>query len=143
MTNVVDFTVPDPLSRERFAEQVAAYLRSHGSSVGTQQRDADRVLLQQTLRAWLNAAQTLDSQAVNEPRLATIGQRRKQWAELATSALDAIDLIESGRHASESWLRSREGLIKQSGEPKELVDFVILGPINQLFQAASTGSNPR
>ena len=143
MTNVVDFTVPGPLSRERFAEQVAAYLRSHGSSVGTQQHDADRVLLQQTLRAWLNAAQTLDSQAMNEPRLATIGQRRKQWAELATSALDAIDLIESGRHASESWLRSRESLIKQSGESKELVDFVILGPIDQLYQAASAGSNSR
>jgi hypothetical protein len=85
----------------------------------------------------------LNSQALNEPRLTAIAQRRKQWAELSTSALDAIDLIESGKHASESWSRSREGLIKQSGEPKELVDFVILGPINQLFQAASAGSNPR
>lgn len=143
MTNVVDFTVPDPLSRLCFANEVAAYLRSLSSSVGTQQRDAARNALQKTFHAWLDAAQTLDGQAMNEPRLATIAQRRKQWVELATAGLEAIDFIESGRHVSESWMRSRESLVTQSAEPKELVDFVILGSLNELFQAASAGSSPR
>ena len=143
MTNVVDFTVPDPLSRLLFANEVAAYLRTLSSSVGTQQRDAARNALQKTFHAWLDVAQTLDGQAMNEPRLAAIAQRRKQWAELATSGLEAIDFIESSRHVSESWVRSRESLVTQSAEPKELVDFVILGPLNELFQAASAGSSPR
>ena len=143
MTNMVDFAVPDPLSRERFAEQVAAYLRSRNSSADTRQHEADRVALQKTFRAWLSAAETLDNQAMNEPRLTAIDQRRKQWADLATSALDAIQLVESGRHAPDSWSKSREALIEQSAKPKELLDFVILDPVNQLFQAASAGSNPR
>src|SRR5258708_1678323 len=95
MTNVVDFTVPDPLSRLRFANQVAAYLRS----ADAQQHAVAREALEKTFRAWLSAAQVFDTQTANEPRLAAIAQRRKEWTELATSGLSAIEFIESGRTA--------------------------------------------
>jgi hexosaminidase len=140
MTNVVDFTVPDPLSRLQFAEQVRAYLA--GDTVGREQRAADREALKTTFRAWLTAAQTLDAQSAKEPRLGAIAERRKEWVGLANSGLEAIEFIESGKRAPDAWAASSKALMKRAGQPQELVDFVILGPMDELFQAAAavTGS---
>jgi hexosaminidase len=143
MTNVVDFTVPDPLTRLRFADEVTAYLRGLNGGVNAQQHAQDRAALENTFREWVAAAHVLDSQATHEPRLAAIAQRRKQWLELATSGMDAIGFIESGKPAPEAWMTSRKALIQQSAQPQELVDFAVLDPMNELFQAASAGSNPR
>ena len=140
MTNVVDFTVPDPLSRLAFADQVATYLQSVKQGA-VSERAADRDALEKTFRAWLSAAQVLDTQATNEPRLAAIAKRRKEWAELATSGLEAIEFIESGKPAPLSWVASCTGVMKESAQPQELVDFVILGPMDELFRAASATSD--
>jgi hexosaminidase len=139
MTNVVDFTVPDPLSRLSFEDEVSAYLRGIGGGVNTQRHAADREALEKTFHEWVSAAQVLDAQANHEPRLAAIALRRRQWVELATSGLDAIGFIESGQHAPEAWVTSRKALLQQSGQPQELVDFVVLGPMEQLVQAAAAG----
>jgi hexosaminidase len=143
MTNVVDFIVPDPLSRLRFADEVAAYLRGIRTGADARQHAADRDALENTFRAWLAAAQVLDTQTANEPRLAAIAQRRKEWVELATSGIDAIEFIESGRQAPDPWSASRRVLMKQSAQSRELVDFVILGPMGELFQAAYAVSGSR
>jgi hexosaminidase len=142
MTNVVDFTVPDPLSRLAFADQVATYLQSVKQGA-VSERAADRDALEKTFRAWLSAAQVLDTQATNEPRLAAIAKRRQEWAELATSGLEAIEFIESGKPAPLSWVASCTGVMKESAQPQELVDFVILGPMDELFRAASATSDSR
>jgi hexosaminidase len=135
MTNVVDFTVPDPLSRLRFADEVAAYLRDAKAGVNAQQRSEDRDALEKTFRAWLSAAQVLDTQAASEPRLTAIAQRRKEWVELATSGLDAIQFIESGRGVPAGWVASRKALVEECARPRELVDFVVLGPMQNLIEA--------
>ena len=140
MTNVVDYTVPDPLSRLKFAEEVSTYLRDVNGSANAQQRAADRDVLEQTLREWVNAAQVLDVQAKREQRLAAIAERRKQWIELANTGLDAVGFIESGKPAPESWVTSRKTLLQQSAQPQELVDFVVLNPINDLVEAAGAAA---
>ena len=137
MTNVVDFTVPDPLSRLRFADEVSAYLHGLNGSATAQQHAADRDALEKTFRAWLAAAQTLDAQAAKDPRLGAIAQRRKEWVEFATSGLEAIEFVEAGKRAPEAWVASNKALTKEAGQPRELVDFVIVGPMVELFQAAS------
>ena len=138
MTNVVDFTVPDPLSRLQFADEVAAYLQSANPGLGAQEHAAARGALEKAFHTWLAAAQVLDAQGAKEPRLAVIAQRRKQWAELATAGLEAIGFIESGKRAPEQWAASSRTLMQQAGHPQELLDFVVLGPMGHLFQAAST-----
>lgn len=137
MTNVVDFTVPDPLSRLRFADQVTAYLHGVNGGAKSEQRGADRDALQKTFRDWVAAAETLDTQAVREPRLAAIAQRRKEWVGLATAGLEAIEVVESGKRGSDAWVTSHKTLMKEAAQPRELVDFVILGPMDELFQAAA------
>lgn len=134
MTNVVDFTVPDPLSRLQFADQVAAYLRS----ADAQQHAVAREALEKTFRDWLSAAQVLDTRAANEPRLAAISQRRREWVALATSGLEAIQFVESGKRAPDVWVAAQKALMKEAGQPRELVDFVILGPMEQVFQTAGS-----
>jgi predicted aminopeptidase len=132
---VVDFTVPDPLSGVQFAEQVRAYLA--GDTAGRQQHAVSREALEKTFRAWLAAAQTLDAQAAKEPRIGAIAERRKEWVALANSGLEAIESVESGKRAPDAWAASRKALIKEAGQSRELVDFVILAPMDELFQAAS------
>ena len=142
MTNVVDFTVPDPLSRLRFADEVTAYLQSIKPGAGAKQHAAARDALENTFHSWLSAEQVLGAQAANEPRLAAIAQRRAQWAELAISGLDALVFIEAGKQTPASWLTARKTLIQQAAQPQELLDFVILGPMEQLFQAAAIAPTP-
>ena len=140
MTNVVDYTVPDPLSRVRFADEVATYLRDMKPAGDVKQRAEDREALEKTFRSWLSASQVLDAQSTKEPRLAAIAQRRKQWAALTVSGIEAIGFIESSKKAPATWSAAQKALIQQSSRPQELVDFVILAPMNDLFQAASAGS---
>lgn len=136
MTNVVDYTVPDPLSRLRFADEVSTYLNSLRAG-NRQQHATDREALQQTFQQWMDAAHVLDSQASREPRLDAIAERRKQWLELSSSGLDAIGFIESGKPAPKPWVSSRKALIQRAAQPQELVDFVILNPLDQLVEAAA------
>jgi len=143
MTNVVDYTVPDPLSRLKFAEEVSTYLHGLNGSVNAQQHAVDRAALENTFREWASAAHVLDAQASREPRLGAIAERRKQWVELANSGLEAISFIESGKPAPADWVTSRKTLIQQAGQPQELVDFVVLDPMDQLIEAAAGGAAPR
>lgn len=139
MTNVVDFVVPDPLSRLQFADEVAAYLQS----TNAQQHAAARDTLEKTFRSWIAAAAILETQAATEPRLTAIAERREQWVRLANLGLEAVGSIESGKRETEAWSASGKTLMQQAAKPQELVDFVILGPMEKLIDAASAGAGRR
>jgi len=142
MANVVDFTVSDPLSRERFAERVRAYLQSVHEPNGVE-HSTDRALLDEMFHSWLAAASHLSTQSLTNPRLSLITERRNQWMQLALLGLQAMALIESHQCPQDSWVASQQELIKSSAQPQELVDFVILGPLDDLLRAASqTTSKP-
>ena len=143
MANVVDFTVPDPLSRKRFERQVTTYLRSARKPSNMQEHATDRALLEETFHSWLAAASRLSTQSSTNPRLSSITERRNQWMQLALLGLQAMALIESSQSPQDSWLASQQALIKSSGQPQELVDFVILGPLDDLLKATSQTTSKR
>lgn len=136
MSNVVDFVVPDPLSRIQFSELVTRYLHSVGNPASTEHA-ADRAQLQAIFQSWITAASRLNAQAETNPQLATVATRRKQWTQLASMGLQAITLIESQSPAPEDWLTSQKELLKSSAQPQELVDFVIFQPLNELLDRSN------
>jgi len=139
MTNVVDFTVFDPLSREVFAQQVAVYLQSSRVLDG-RQHAAARALLEQTFNSWSAAASQLSVQSATNRRLASIAARQNQWLELATLGLQSMALIESRQSPSDAWIISQQALIKSCAQSQELVDFVVLAPLGDLVKATSRAS---
>ena len=139
MTNVVDFMVPDPLSRNAFARQVAAYLQSTGKP-GSREHAEARAALEQTFNSWVAAASQLSAQSATEPQLASIAERRRQWLQLASLGVHAIASIQSGHSPSESWVMSQRALIKTCAQSEELVDFVVLPPLSDLLQATTRTS---
>lgn len=136
MTNVVDFMVPDPLSRNAFAQQVAAYLQST-SKPDSREHAEERAALEQTFDSWVAAASHLSAQSAANPRLASIEERRSQWLQLASLGLQAMALLESGHSPSDSWLTSQQALIKTCAQPEELVDFAVLPPLSDLLRATT------
>lgn len=136
LTNVVDFVVPDPLSSHVFAGEVAAYLQST-AKLESEEHAAARTLLKQTFNRWAAAADRLDAQSPANPRLATVAERRNQMRQLSRLGLQAVERIESHQPASASWLSAQETLLKDCAQPKELLDFAVLTPLQDLLHAAS------
>ncbi len=136
MTNIIDFTVFDPLSRNHFRELVAAYLQSSARE-DIARHTKDRAELENTFHHWLSAAQQLSMQSQANPKLANIAQRRLQWMQLASLGLQAMALIEAKQPADPAWFNAQQSLLKASADPTELVDFVALGPLNELLKATS------
>ena len=139
MTNVVDFTVPDPLSRNAFALEVSAYLHSANEPY-SREHAADRALLEKTFNAWITAALDISAQSATNQRLASIATRRNQLLLLATLGLQTMAHIESHQAAQDSWLNAQEALVKECAKPQELLDFVVLKPLNDLLKATSLGT---
>jgi len=137
MTNVIDFTVPDPLSRNEFAQSVAAYLQS-SKRPGSSEHAADRALLERTFNAWAAAALDISVQSATNPRLKSIATRRSQLLQLASLGLQAMAHIESQETPADSWLTAQESLVRECAQPQELLDFVVLEPLRDLIRATSS-----
>lgn len=135
MSNVVDFMVFDPLSRNRFAQQVAAYLQS-SKKPNAATHAADRTVLVDTFIRWLNAASQLSVQSKDNPRLQAIAQRRAQWTQLASLGLQAIASMEANQPGSANWVHQQQELLNNCATSQEMVDFVVLDPLRQLLRAS-------
>lgn len=129
---LVDFTTPDPPSRQAFSLLVAAYL--HDTDAAARQLHKEQ--LERTFRSWIVASPELDGLAAANPLISEIRVRREELPELGLLGLQGMGYLESHRPPPEEWIATQKALLRRAGEHTELVDFVVLEPLEELVTAA-------
>jgi hexosaminidase len=130
---LVDFTRPDPPSKHQFQILVDAYLRETEPAA----RQSYAQQLEETFHRWIATTPALDSLAQTHPLIAEISVRRQQLPQLGLLGLQVMGHLEAKSTPTAAWTATQENLLKQAAEHTELVDFVVLPPIEKLLKAAS------
>jgi hexosaminidase len=132
MGNPVDYARPDPPTREDLRLFVERYLQSNSPAEHT----AARQQLEKLFQAWIASGPALDLLAARHPKLAQLALRRTQLRQLGLLGVQALDRIDSHQAPSAAWNEAQRTLLKAAADPSGLTDFVILPPLQQLFDAA-------
>jgi hexosaminidase len=128
---LVDFTVPDPPMRYEFATLVNEYLHSQDAA----HHAATAATLTHLLQQWTAAANTVDRLATHSPLIAEEQQRRQQFHQLAATGIEAVQRLQSHQPADIAWIAAHTQVLAEAAKHTELVDFVILKPLQQLVEA--------
>ena len=132
MANPVDYIRPDPPIREELVLLVERYLHSTSPSEHTTARQQ----LTNLFQSWIATGPTLDSLATEHPKLNQLSLRRSQLPKLGQLGMQSIDAIESHTAPASARVEEQSTLLKAAAEHSELTNFVILPPLQQLFDAA-------
>ena len=128
MGNVVDFTRPDPPLRQDLRLLVERYLHNQGA-----ERELARGQLTELFESWIATSPTLDMIAADHPLLDGVKTRRRQLPELGLLGLACLGRIESKAAADAGWAQTQTALLKQAAEHVDVVDFVVLPPLETLL----------
>ncbi|SDF34559.1 beta-N-acetylhexosaminidase [Terriglobus roseus] len=128
---LVDFTVPDPPMRYEFAAAVNEYLHSADKS----RRMIRANQLSHTFLRWREASMAVDRLAQNSPLIAEEVERRRQFRAIAEMGLSAVLTMQANKPAEADWLSAQKQVLTDAAKHTELVDFVILKPLNDLVEA--------
>jgi len=132
MANPVDYTRPDPPIREELVLLVEQYLHSASPTEHT----AARQQLANLFQSWIATGPVLDSLAAEQPKLNQLSLRRAQLPKLGQLGIQSIDSIDSHTAPASAWVEEQSTLLKAAAEHSELTNFVILPPLQQLFETA-------
>ena len=130
LDRLVDSVRPDPPLRHEFELLVDGALRGNS---------ADIERLESLFRSWVDAAPELDRLAANSPLLNEVSSRRSDWPKLGSMGIEALSYLRSGNAPPAGWQDAQTALLREAAEPRpgELVDFVVLGPLEKLVAAAN------
>jgi hexosaminidase len=129
---LIDFTRPDPPSQHLFRSLVDSYL--HETNPALKQSDAQQ--LEQTFHTWIATTPALDAIAQTNPLIAEVSLRRQELPRLGLLGLQAIGYLEAKSAPTPAWTATQNDLLQQAAVHKELVDFVVLPPLQELLKAA-------
>ncbi|HUV97285.1 MAG TPA: hypothetical protein VMV98_07425, partial [Acidobacteriaceae bacterium] len=129
---LVDGVHPDTPLRHRFELEVAGALKGNGK---------DAASLDDLFHSWIANSVDLDELEANSPLLQEDAAHIAAWPGLARMGLAALHYIDTGTAPPAGWQQQQESILKDANPPQELVDFVVLKPLQQLVQAASA-ANP-
>jgi len=124
---LVDAVRPDPPLQHEFTVLVDGALRGNS---------ADMRRLELLFHSWVDAAPALDRLAANSPLLQETPAHRNAWPKLGTMGLEALSYLRSGSAPPAGWQNSQTALLKEAVKPHELVEFVVLAPLEKLVAAA-------
>jgi hexosaminidase len=130
MGNVVDFARPDPPLRHNLQLLVDRYLTSSGA-----EHEEARQQLTTLFQSWIATTPTLDALAPTHPLLDGVKLRRRQLPQLGLLGLQSLGLLESKSTPDTNWVAAQTTLLTQAAEPHDLVDFVVLPPLQKLLKA--------
>jgi hexosaminidase len=129
LDQLVDALRPDPPLRHPFELLVTSALK--GDSDATNQ-------LQSIFRYWVYAAPALEATAVRNPLLQLETNRISQWPRLGQIGLDALNYLSSGNAPPAGWQAEETATIEEAAKPQELVNFVVLPPLEKLVDATAS-----
>jgi len=130
LNRLVDATRPDPALRHELPALVDAALAGDGTA---------REQLRSLFQSWLDAAPEVETLEAGSPVLAEAHAHIAAWPKLATMGLESLKALGGKTTPAAGWLDAQKATLHDAVAPQELVDFVILAPLQKLAEAAASG----
>ncbi|MGB6745585.1 MAG: family 20 glycosylhydrolase [Terracidiphilus sp.] len=128
LDQLVDALRPDPPLRHEMELLVAAALKGDTDAMNQ---------LQSIFRYWVYAATPLESLSMREPLLHEESERISEWPKLGQIGLDALTYLSNNAAPPEGWQAEQTATIQEAAKPQELINFVVLPPLQKLVDAAA------
>ena len=87
--------------------------------------------------SWVDAAPALEHIASNSPLLQEASGHIADWPKLGSIGIEALQYLRSGNSPPAGWREKQLTVLREAVRPHELVDFVVLAPLEKLVSAAS------
>lgn len=129
LNRLVDAARPDPALRHELPPLVDAALAGDVAA---------RTRLRALFQSWLDAAPAVEQLEARSPVLQEAHAHIAAWPRLATLGLESLGALETKTPAPASWLDAQRTALHDAVAPQELVDFVILAPLEKLATAAAS-----
>ena len=100
---------------------------------------ADLAELRATLRLWAENDARLAPIAADNPPIGELSGLSRALSAVGAIGLEALDWIETGKNAPESWVSERNQRLAAIGRPEAEVMLAAVRPVRLLIQAASAG----
>ncbi len=126
---LVDSVSADPPLQHEMPALVQAALNGDAASL-------DR--LNNIFNSWVAAAPGLDRLQAGSPLLQEASVHIAAFPKLGSMGVEAVGYLRSGKTASAEWKNAQEAILKNAVKPSELVEFVVLKPLQALVDAVST-----
>jgi hexosaminidase len=130
---LVDSVRPDPPLRHEMPVLVDAALHGDGASI-------DR--LDSLFHTWVATAPALDKLEANSPILQQASAHIAAWPKLASMGIEALSYLRSGKAPPAGWQNAQKATLRDANKPSELVDFVVLKPLQTLVDGVSAQKRP-
>ena len=125
---VVDAARMDPPLKHEFQNLV-------DRSIGGDPASIDR--LDSLFHSWVAAAPALDALEANSPLLKEAASHIAAWPKLGTMGEEAIQFLRTGTTPPADWQEKQIAVLHDAVKPSELVEFVVLEPLQKLVSSAS------
>ncbi len=126
---LVDAARPDPPLRHQMPLLVDAALAGD---------PAARANLRTLFQSWQDAAPVLDKLEAGSPILHEAHTHIAAWPKLAAMGLQALQVLDTKTPPPADWLDAQKAVLHDAVAPQELVDFVVLAPLQKLAEAAAS-----
>jgi hexosaminidase len=102
----------------------------HGDAVSIGQLDT-------LFHSWVAAAPALDKLRANSPILQEASVHIAAWPSLGSMGIEALSYLRSGKAPPAGWQKTQKATLHDANKPSELVDFVVLKPLQTLVDGVS------
>ncbi len=125
---LVDGVRPDTPLNHQFELQVNGALQGNAGDVAS---------LEALFHGWIANAPALDKLEAGSPLLQEDSVHIAAWPKLGQMGLDALQAMRAHKAPPAGWLQQQEATLKAANPRSELVDFVVLKPLQKLVEAAA------
>ncbi len=92
--------------------------------------------LDSIFHSWVSAAPALDALEANSPLLKEGAAHIAAWPKLGAMGEDALNFLRAGAAPPAGWQENQTAILNEAEKPSELVEFVVLEPLQKLVSAA-------
>jgi hexosaminidase len=126
---LVDFVRPDPPLRRQFELLVNGAIQGNA---------ADIERLDAIFHSWVEAATALDQIEAQSPLLQQVPGHIADWPKLGMLGIESLGYLRSRSAPPASWRDQQSTTLRDAVRPRELVEFVVLGPLQLLVDAVGS-----
>ena len=124
---LVDSVRPDPPLRHEMPALVGAAIRRDAASIER---------LDTLFHSWVATAPALDKMAAGSPLLQEASVHIAAFPKLGSMGIEALAYLREGAAPPPGWMDAQKAILRSADKRSELVDFVVLGPLEKLVEAA-------
>ncbi len=130
---LVDAAQPDPPLQHELPTLVDAALRGDKASL---------YRLDSLFHCWVDAAPALNELEANSPLLKQASARIAAWPKLGTMGIEALAYLRSGKAPPAEWESEQAAILHDAAKPDEMVEFVVLAPLEKLVTTVAQQAPP-